>query len=997
MNCYCFHGSLRIGPYCVISHHSLLFKVEHNQISLTKYFDKISGHRQDNEGGTMYSTHPSGTKRKDDIRERDKNKKHGAKPMIQTTLRTVKLTKTATDNTPASNANKSCADAGNLSSATKDFTDDTGKTDWPGRSNNSSQKRSKRVLNESQKSENAIRIGVLKRAKCLSEIEGSGFIVKHDGDATKGGTITCTICHHYVHDSKFCKVKRDRGFVWGIDYPRNEFAKFIEGGNKSWYSLKHRMTQHLDCSADVGGGTQHLKALLYRQRNEVVSKSMLERARNLILSALTAIKHENPALDYKSMLGSIYACNAPVGDSDHARQQFNEIVKTLCVYARIKTKELLSRKLPSTGMPPHFSTASGKCTPAANSNHAVMILTMYEGRKMSIPVTACALHNATDDDNSTGETECNLAKQVIDSLTLYLNLESETLCRLVSHQADWQYDVTSGFRQTLISAAHSDCVPADCEKYLVVACDAAQWMDQCFTGVNENRDTMLCKFRSRCRQFLELFVCAGLKYAVCEGHDHDKPELPLNIRTFLNITFTTSSRYATSTFAIFQYIYSNYPALNATLVESRIYGYECDMFRGRDFAMDLCGVLDCLTPMMNVIIKLQSIDNHFWDIVRMRPRLKQIMLAQIDELRHFDRSDGPDSELFPRLNLHWLDLSDADDSIWKFHGQSLVKGLSRTATKGEGTMRVTSAERYPEECLDGIRVLTENLVNDIDARFEKCTPIAARELANCFDAHQAVISASDSENWATNGLAEFTNFFAYVCSLKQVREAACEVRGLHLYPHFSEQAWVLSRNAIRLVLFQDFANCRQKWFQCDSAECVIPNGVALEGFEVSRRKTEIENEYKLKFGEEVYTCRLNEREFYKTFYRNEEFFAAVGKEFCIALDVALNMGSSGDVFDSFNSVMESQKLNTGQDEETLAQRAIVDWLFPAMPTEYLNTVDEIAKLYRDGDRRYGLSKHRDILDVRGEKQRSIEVEGEVINCLPQSQRSQAFILLDGDR
>lgn len=86
------------------------------------------------------------------------------------------------------------------------------------------------------------------------------------------------------------------------------------------------------------------------------------------------------------------------------------------------------------------------------------------------------------------------------------------------------------------------------------------------------------------------------------------------------------------------------------------------------------------------------------------------------------------------------------------------------------------------------------------------------------------------------------------------------------------------------------------------------------------------------------------------------FYNKIGKAFCIALDVALNMGGSEAIVEGFYSVMKTQQ-NGNQSNEILSQRTVVDWIFPPTTNCPENDIREVAKLYLDGNKEFGLTKH----------------------------------------
>ena len=78
---------------------------------------------------------------------------------------------------------------------------------------------------------------------------------------------------------------------------------------------------------------------------------------------------------------------------------------------------------------------------------------------------------------------------------------------------------------------------------------------------------------------------------------------------------------------------------------------------------------------------------------------------------------------------------------------------------------------------------------------------------------------------------------------------------------------------------------------------------------------------------------------------------------CIALDIALAASGCEDIVEGFYSVTAAHKMNGGQGNNVLVQRAIVDWCIPN-PISCPNTMAEIAYLYTEGDKKRGLARHR---------------------------------------
>ena len=117
-------------------------------------------------------------------------------------------------------------------------------------------------------------------------------------------------------------------------------------------------------------------------------------------------------------------------------------------YLLKKLNTLLGKPLPTTGIPPHFPTASDKSTPIRITNHAIV---MVDGEKTAIPIAAPPVY---DFENSevVGGTASHLAEQVISSLRKTAKIPEKSMAFLMSHQADGQYqarDFVEGLKERI--------------------------------------------------------------------------------------------------------------------------------------------------------------------------------------------------------------------------------------------------------------------------------------------------------------------------------------------------------------------------------------------------------------------------------------------------------------------------------------------------------------------------------------------------------------------
>lgn len=69
-----------------------------------------------------------------------------------------------------------------------------------------------------------------------------------------------------------------------------------------------------------------------------------------------------------------------------------------------------------------------------------------------------------------------------------------------------------------------------------------------------------------------------------------------------------------------------------------------------------------------------------------------------------------------------------------------------------------------------------------------------------------------------------------------------------------------------------------------------------------------------------FAADLHEIEVYRSIYTHEHLFNATGIEGCVTIDIALAKGGTEAMVESYYSVMISQKMSGGQQNETLALR-----------------------------------------------------------------------------
>lgn len=152
-------------------------------------------------------------------------------------------------------------------------------------------------------------------------------------------------------------------------------------------------------------------------------------------------------------------------------------------------------------------------------------------------------------------------------------------------------------------------------------------------------------------------------------------------------------------------------------------------------------------------------------------------------------------------------------------------------------------------------------------------------------------------------------------------------------------------------IFNNTCGARDDWFTSKVGNKEI------EKFEVIKRNIFTGPTCLFTFNNGELETTLDQKNYIKSIYTNEMFYEKIGREFCVALDVALAMSGFEAVVESYYSVIKTQKKVGGQLNDTLEYRTNVDWVYPH-PIQCRETLKHIARMYLDGDASYGLGRHR---------------------------------------
>ena len=283
-------------------------------------------------------------------------------------------------------------------------------------------------------------------------------------------------------------------------------------------------------------------------------------------------------------------------------------------------------------MPSDFSTASDKSTPLRLTNHAIMALFMVEGEKVALPFAAPAVYEFQGGELRGGTAE-DLADQVLSSLKM-IGLEENALSRLVAHHADGQYQA-SGFLKKLKESLPAGTVLEDMPDdgiCFVVPWNLGHWMNLAVVEVRDKSDCeLLTRFIKRSDKFHTMFG---------RGRGHDEyfgVAEDGGLKTYEAQVYATT-RFTSSAFSQFRTIYKGYEGYVTVYTEMRETEDDCEqmkyMVKGRDYCLDLCGIIDVFAPVVNMMTKGQSLSHLLWASTKWWPKLRgAILVAEAEHLR----------------------------------------------------------------------------------------------------------------------------------------------------------------------------------------------------------------------------------------------------------------------------------------------------------------------------------------------------------------------------
>lgn len=313
---------------------------------------------------------------------------------------------------------------------------------------------------------------------------------------------------------------------------------------------------------------------------------------------------------------------------------------------------------------------------------------------------------------------------------------------------------------------------------------------------------------------------------------------------------------------------------------------------------------------------------------------------------------------------------------WKVTGTENLESPAEKKSKRPKKQVVTNwEERTVEDAFNDVKKFGNDLAMSLQNRIGLCTSNA--EMENFFDIQETFeylcgdrlttdhinIQEGDYEMF---GAASFQVFFREICNLKHIKSLND--------PRFDERLFLSTLRqwknaACHLVWEQDMKTKLLLRLKPVNSEHQQNAGAVAADPEAKlmkmKKDTGIANggqvqlhpSFEFHFlNHSAFQATVDEGKVVSLFYTDESLFGIAGTVAMTAFDIAMSLGGSEAIVESFYSVMDTQR-KVRQQHATLEDRAILDW----STSNVLNVEDVVrkaAKLYIDGSSELKLPRHR---------------------------------------
>ena len=322
----------------------------------------------------------------------------------------------------------------------------------------------------------------------------------------------------------------------------------------------------------------------------------------------------------------------------------------------------------------------------------------------------------------------------------------------------------------------------------------------------------------------------------------------------------------------------------------------------------------------------------------------------------------------------------------------LIVGSSTVRTQKErivgtstrGTMETIEEEeevldwsaREVEDCLVEGDNLKKALIKSFEMRRDKCIHPVLQKLANCVDlptllqkvcgSMSTLISGKpyNEVNLLLHGAEDFEELIGHLEKAPYLSNSPDITFHKVMAPRIYDS---IKNSVVSTVWGDNFLNVGAKMFEIVCGEKkgklladVIPDHSSVCDFTIaeSSRTFTLEPQYFIKVDSVTtkFKVKFLKSQLWESIYTDSALYSIIGREGCIALDFAYNIGGSEAIAETYFGVMKSQ-IKDNHDPNTADMRSLVKFCL-ADPSHCPSAINEIAKIYREGDLKRKVRRHR---------------------------------------
>ena len=698
----------------------------------------------------------------------------------------------------------------------------------------------------------------------------------------------------------------------------------IEGHNQSWYRDKKLCIDHLTLIGE--GSITHKKAMDEYKKNKCQQSRSVTAATNIFRASIVDIKLGAAGLHLETLLSLLSLCGVDIGSIGHSRKHFNTIMYCLEKSIDERCAKWLSTPLPSAGLPPHFWVTIDKGTPSRTTNQAILVVGRdKKGKPCPMPVDAPSVYSEFE-----AATYPKLAEMIV--TTISEKFSDDVLTRICGIAADGPYQAI-GFRETFLEMLNITDAE-DTNLALPVTWDPAHLINLGVTDIkdaNTESGKHFKRFIKRCNVF-NTILAHGKGFA------------------FLQMTDSTARRpvsYATQRFASSSYeqwlkIEKSYDSywkafehLYPNRIEEEEYQYQ---IAGADFVSDLLACLDTLEPVVDLMLRVQSLDAPIWKLKSWWPTVKTGIQFMID------------NDSFPRVDKHGI-LNPGDE----FKGVRLLEGWLFEECEGTGRDKLYKWSTRDTEDVSTDRIrFAKDILESINNRLDDVISQDHLKVLEVFDASRlvqiqcgkrtddSVIRDVDDSSYEEYGVIECKKLMNVVSKMKHIKE-----NEINFDERMAHRYMMTIKDAVFAGIWN---NLCPHWFINSLTNSPLDLAESVSFLEVKLLSSDsFESTFQLRLSDgKIFSCRLHEQSVYESFYSDEDIYNIAKSPSCILIDIALAKGGPEAIAESFYATMRSQQQTGGQSNEVLVRRSKISWCLPALRL-CNGIIKDSVKTYFEGD------------------------------------------------